>query len=345
MKAALVEKPGVLVVKDIPEPQVGDYDALCEMLYGATCVSTDLHIIHGRVFGLLNYPVVLGHESIGRVVEVGREVRNFKKGDLITRVGAPPSASGEFDVAWGGFAEFGIARDHWAMREQGLPQKEWNAFRVNQIVPAGIDPAAATMVITWRETLSYITRMGVGTETSLLVIGSGGNGLAFVAHAANLGATHIAMVGSVQRKKVAGAAGATEYFDYKADNLPALISEVCSDGFDFIIDVVGKKGQIDGVLPLLRPGGTIGIYGLEDLEERSIDLNKSRGTFTYYNGGYDEEETHGQVISFMQKGLLKADLWLDLDHPFPLEEINKAFDAVRQRKMVKALVRLSSERK
>lgn len=344
MKAAIVEKPGVLVVRDIPEPQVGEYDVLCKMLYGATCVATDLRVIDGRLPWTINYPTVLGHESVGVVVETGKKVLNFKKGDLITRVGTLTSPGGEFNINWGGFVEFGVARDHWAMRQDGLPQQEWDGFRVNQIVPAGIDPRAATMFITWRETLSYITRMGVGERASMLVVGSGGNGLAFVAHLANLGVACIVMVGNAQRVEIVRAAGATHYFDYKADNLPTLISEACPDGFDFIIDVVGKKGLMDKFLPLLKPGGTIGIYGLDDLESRSIYPLKSRSTFTFYNNHYDEAETHERVVFFVQKGMLKANLWMDIEHPFPLGEINQAYEAVRERKMVKALVSLASRR-
>ena len=91
MKAAVIEKPGVLVVKEIPVPEVGDYDALCQLLYGATCTGTDQHLIAGRFPWPVSYPTVLGHESVGRVVQVGAKARNFKVGDLISRVGTPPA--------------------------------------------------------------------------------------------------------------------------------------------------------------------------------------------------------------------------------------------------------------
>ncbi len=48
MKAAIIERPGVLTVKELPTPEVGEYDALCELLYGATCTGTDRHLIAGR---------------------------------------------------------------------------------------------------------------------------------------------------------------------------------------------------------------------------------------------------------------------------------------------------------
>ena len=117
MKALIIEKPGVLAVREISKPAVGEYDALCELLYGATCTGTDLHVIDGTFSIPVNYPSVIGHESIGRVVAVGAKVRNYKIGDLITRVGTV--ASEEMKISWGGMTQFGIARDHKAMREDG----------------------------------------------------------------------------------------------------------------------------------------------------------------------------------------------------------------------------------
>jgi len=342
VRAAIVEQPGKLVVRDIPRPQVGEYDVLCELLYGATCSGTDLHLIHGRFPNPVRYPTILGHESIGRVVEVGPKVRNFSVGDLVTRVGAPPTE--ELGVSWGGFAEYGIARDHWAAKEDGRPRQEWRSFRVNQRLPEGTDARAATMVITWRETLSYLTRMGFGAGASLLVIGSGGNGLAFARHAINLGASIVGMVGNAERERLGRAAGARHYFDYKCHNLLDQIGAACPEGFDFIIDAVGRSGALDAALPALKPEGTIGIYGIDDYGRCYLNPSRARGTFTYANRGYDEEETHQQVVAYMQQGALDARLWLDLDHPFPLDRIAEAFAAVQERKLVKALVRLTTER-
>ena len=338
MKAAVVERPGELVVRDIPMPQIGEYDALCELLYGAMCSGTDNHLLAGRFPWPVRYPTVLGHESIGRVVEVGRLVRHLKIGDLVTRVGMPPAE--DLNVNWGGFAEYGIARDHWAMREDGLSTEEWRPFRINQILPPGSDPRAATMMITWRETLSYVTRMGLGAGARVLIMGSGGVGLAFVAHAANLGASHVAVIGNANREDLARSAGATSYFDYHSEDLPALLAREPTS--QFVIDAVGKRGQVDLALPRLEPGGTIGVYGIDDYHGCIIHPNLASGTFTCYKGGYDEAETHEEVISFWQRGLLRAGLWLDLEHPYPLADIGQALEAVRKRKVVKALVRLLS---
>jgi D-arabinose 1-dehydrogenase-like Zn-dependent alcohol dehydrogenase len=340
MKAAIVEQPHELVVRDIPEPQLqGDYDARCEMLYGAVCTGTDQHLIEDKFPWPVQYPTVLGHESIGRVVEVGSKVRHLKVGDVVTRVGTPSNC--DLNVNWGGFVEQGIARDHQAMSEDGVPRAEWDSYRINQVVPPDIDPASATMMITWRETLSYITRLGIAPGSRVLVLGSGGNGNAFVVHAANLGAHSVAITGNANREVMARAVGATHFYDYAAPDLLERLQRDHSEGFDVIIDAVGKAGQMNAMLPLLKPGGTIGIYGLDDFESLAVNPLNARGTFTFYNGGYDEAETHHQVIDFMRIGKLNAAHWLNLEQPFALDNIHEAFDALRTRQLVKALVKLS----
>ena len=119
MRAAVIEAPGVLKIWDIPQPVPGEYDALCENLYGATCTGTDTHLIRNTFPWGCTYPAILGHESIGRVIECGSKVRNLRVGDLVTRVSAPADPTIGLSVSWGGFAQYGIARDHWAMRADG----------------------------------------------------------------------------------------------------------------------------------------------------------------------------------------------------------------------------------
>ncbi|MFW6309334.1 MAG: alcohol dehydrogenase catalytic domain-containing protein [bacterium] len=341
MKAAVVEKPGKLVIKDVPRTEIGEYGVLCKLLYGATCSGTDNHIINGSIPFPVEYPTILGHESIGKVVEVGGKVRNFKPGDLVTRVGVPPLSEPDYASNWGGFAEYGLARDHWAMSKAGISRQKWDSYRVNQLIPSGIEPAEATMIITWRETLSYLTRMDVGRGNSLLVIGSGANGLSFAAHAINRQARRVDMIGNINRKETAREIGITEYYDYKKESIYEIVKENFAEGYDYIIDAVGKKGLLNRALPLLKDNGTVGIYGIDDMNDNYFDPYHSQGTFTYYNNHYDEEETHHQVITYIKRGQLKPELWLDLANIYTLEDINKAMAAVRNRESIKAVVKLS----
>lgn len=331
MKAAIVESAGKLIVRDLPEPKHGDYEARCEMLFGSVCAGTDTHLVnaHPPFCYWVKYPIILGHESVGRVVAVGAKVRNLKPGDVITRVGCP--AVGDVTPGWGGFAQTGIATDWRAMQEDGAAG--WQDKTVQQILPADIEPAVGTLFITWRETLSYVTRMGFRPGVSVLVIGSGGNGLAFVSHARNLGATRVAMVGSAARAADATKAGATEYHDYRREEG----WKALENGFDFVIDSVGKAANVQRGQQCLKAGGTIGIYGLDEAGKLTLAPGK---TFTFYNGGYDEAEAHEAVLKFYRAGNLNPAVWQDRSRTFALADIARALEAVASRQLVKPLIQL-----
>lgn len=342
MKAALVEKFGSIVVREVEDPKMGDYDALCELLYGATCTGTDSHIIEGCFPWIGKLPTVPGHESVGRVVAVGKKVRNFKVGDLVTRAGTPPSADGKFSVTWGGFAQLGLAKDHWAMCADGRPGEEWNngMITANQIVPAAVDARVAPMFTTWRETLSLVKRLGIGPGATVLIAGSGGNGLAMAAHAANLGAT-VAMVGSPRREKCSRAAGVKTYVDYGSKEWSDAVQQAAPGGFDFVLDALGRRGLVDSLLGCLKPGGKICIYGIDDFGKIAINPGFARGAFVYCPAAYSEAETHQDVSDFVLQGKLNADLWYDVAKPYPLADIAAAFEDVKKSAKPKMLIKLS----
>jgi L-iditol 2-dehydrogenase len=336
MKAAVVEAAGKLAICELPEPAMGAYQAKCRMLYGAVCAGTDTHLVHFHApfSSWMKLPYILGHESVGQVVEVGAKVRNLKPGDVVTRVGCP--AVGGVASGWGGFAEVGIATDWRALQEDGVDG--WQGSTVNQILPSDIDPAVGTLFITWRETLSYLTRMGVKPGVSVLVIGSGGNGLAFVAHARNLGATKVTLVGAANRAAEGKLAGATACPDYRQRTCWEQAQAEVVDGYDFVIDAVGKAETVVKGQEGLKAGGTLGIYGLDECGKISLAPGK---TFTFYGGGYDEAEAHEAVLKFYRAGKLNPSVWFDRRRSFDLSEIGHAIDAVGARALVKPLVRLN----
>src|SRR5687767_5310195 len=108
MRAVVVPAPGQIEVVDVPVPRYGEHEALVEILTCSICSGTDTHIVHDQ-FPWRAYPCVLGHESIGRVVECGSAVRNLKPGDLVLRPSAvrPGEQLGSYNSMFGGFAEYG----------------------------------------------------------------------------------------------------------------------------------------------------------------------------------------------------------------------------------------------
>lgn len=339
MRAAVVSRAGSLEVWDVPMPQPGPYDALCRMCYGATCAGTDIHLTDGKHPFPVSFPTVLGHESVGRVVEVGSRVRNLKVGDLVSRVGCPAGVMPGLSSNWGGFAEYGIARDHWQMMWDGVPREQWNRSRVNQIIHPAIGEREAPMIITWRETLSYSRRLGVGPGKRLLLVGSGANALSFAAHACNLDA-QVTVVGSLKKRESFMKLPLQGYYDYKDEALVQRLREEDGQPYDLLLDGVGDSGTVNRLLPLLREGGTLGVYGWNDRGGYGLNPFLARGSFQVYDNGYDEEETHGEVQAMILQGRLRAELWYDQERPVPLEKIGEAYDSLRRHEAFKYLISL-----
>jgi len=112
MKGLFVTAPGKLAMLELPEPELGPYDALVEVLAYDICNSTDWKILEGQ-FQRSSYPVLLGHVSVGRIIETGTRVRSYKKGDLVLRLflrdDQIPMPGGK--SLWGGLVERAIVSD------------------------------------------------------------------------------------------------------------------------------------------------------------------------------------------------------------------------------------------
>jgi len=124
MKAAVIRGTQKIVVEDIPTPEPGPNQVLVKIKYSALCGSD----VHRFQYGMANDGSVLGHEYIGEVVQIGRNVTLFKEGDrVVSGGGEPPTGTisalssgvrysartvGLEVTRIGGFAEY-IAMDEW----------------------------------------------------------------------------------------------------------------------------------------------------------------------------------------------------------------------------------------
>ena len=85
MRAVAVLEPGKIDLVDIPRPSPGPYEALIKSEIAFICNATDRKVVQGHFPGMgpEAYPLILGHETVGRVVEVGAKVSSFKIGDRV----------------------------------------------------------------------------------------------------------------------------------------------------------------------------------------------------------------------------------------------------------------------
>ena len=338
MRAALVLGPKLLAVQDVPLPEMGPYDALVKIEACGICNSTDKKILDRKFVSSIPVPLVLGHESVGTVVEVGERVTRYQVGQRVLRPGAVYPAGGRYASAWGGFAEYGLVSDLEAWRADGREGNPAGMPTKQQIIPNDIDPAQATAIITLKEVLFATRAAGVDETTWTAVVGTGPVGRAFCFWAAKLGAPFVVVFG--RRERYCQDFLALGANNYVYGGRPCLQDDAkqCGLGaFDRAIDAVGSSQSLEDALALLRPDGLVGNYGVAPEDDHESDtLTAARQAGRIVNLPVREEEVHQEVVDYVTRGEIDLADWTS--HYLPLDEIGRGFELLANREATKVVI-------
>lgn len=345
MKTISVAAPGQIEIIDTPKPAPGPYQALVRTELACLCNKTDGELVHGAFPGLEDaFPFALGHESVGTVEQVGDKVRNFSVGSravsgLLFDLGVDGLESG-----WGGFCEYVLASDHEAMVADGVADEEhgWvEVFEIQTPVADDIDPEDAVLLCTWREVLGSFRDFHLKPGDDVLIFGGGPVGLSFVKLGRLFGLGWIGLVDRHAEKQAKAMEFGADATFAPGDGAIAEIPNTHGQ-LDAVIDAVGKAELINTGLPLLKRGGSIGVYGfMAGLREFVVD--NSLGDFNYnlfvhqWPTRLYEKEAQVDLCDWVRQGKLSASEFIT--HRFSIDQIGEALDEVRGRKVVKALLR------
>lgn len=344
MKGIVVEKPGVVCLKDdIPEPKISPYCAIVENIACGICNGTDLKIIDGHFKGFDTYPAVLGHESVGRVIEVGSKVRSFKKGDHVLRT-ILDDVGPCYYSGWGSFSEYSVVYDYKNMVNDGLKNVN-EYYMVQQVVPPDIDPVKGVMLITFKEVYTGLRTFGVLPEHSLLINGCGPVGLSMVKFASLMGVRKI-FASDIDQNRLEKALkqGAHRIINPQREDLEKIIWEEEKDGLDIFIDAVGVNSLMNTGLNLVKFGGKIGVYGISPVCSSQIDWSKAPYNwsiqFVQWPNVRVEATLHDEVIDFIRRGMIQLDEFVT--HVLPLEDFRKGLEIVKNKEGLKVVLLIKS---
>jgi L-iditol 2-dehydrogenase len=330
MRAWVMTAPHEGGIADVPEPQLGDYEAAVDMLVCGICSSTDKMLRLGTFRAGVSYPSVLGHESVGRVTRVGDRVRGLRVGDLVTRPSAYRPDVAPLDQYWGGFAERGVVTDWRAALDDGAAASGQGRF--DQVVLlADTDPALASLSISLSETYSVAVRHDLLGKT-VAVIGTGIAGLSFVRYARLLGAATVLAVGRrAERLELATELGA----DVVA--LAADAAAVAADlgGIDVVFEASGQAEMTAAGYRWVVSGGSVVVYSAPD-QPASIDLLTGPRDVELTVASTNEAAVLTQIVGFVESGAIDPDLFLT--HRYPFAVMPQAFDDIGRGDVVKAVV-------
>lgn len=249
------------IEKDVPV--CGPMDAICRPIALAPCTS-DIHTVWEGAIGDRK-DMVLGHEAVGEVVEVGELVKDFKPGDRVIVPAITPDwnsleAQAGYQMHSGGM----LAGWKFSNFKDGVFAER---FHVNDAdgnlahLPEGLDPAEACMLSDMVPTGFHgVELANVQFGDKVAVIGIGPVGLMAVAGAALRGASYLYAVGSrANCVKAAREYGATDIINYREGNIVDQIMEKThGEGVDRVVIAGGDVNTFAQAVKMLKPGGVIG---------------------------------------------------------------------------------------
>jgi len=341
MKAAVTEGRGDIRLVDVPVPEAGSYRCLCKTLACATCTGTELKVISSRIPWQVSYPGIVGHESVGVVLQPGEKARYVKKGDVYLRPTAVYSGSrlGAYDSMLGGFSEYGLITDTKAFMEDnpGAPLG-YSVFQMK--VPAGINVSAAdlTSVITLKETAGYVGDIGFPVNSSVVILGAGPVAMAMAFFAKINGAFPLICVARRDEPlEYMKRFGVNRTVNIKKEDLGAKVMEATGGmGAEYIIDTAGAAGLFLEAFKTLAPGGRMAPYATYDHPEKL----KAVDSKFIINAKTGEVLTHQYIFDLVRMGVINLKNFYS--HRMPFKDITRGFEMLKEKKAFKIVFEMDA---
>ena len=303
-------------------------DVEIEILFCGVCHS-DVHQVRNEWSGVMPtvYPIVPGHEIVGRVTKVGAAVTKYQAGDLaavgcmvdsdgtcpqcnagqeqfcpnMTLTFNSPDKHKAGPVTYGGYSESIVVDERFVLR-----------------VPSNLDLAGtAPLLCAGITTYSPMRHWGVTKGKKVGVVGLGGLGHMGVKFAHAFGAHVVVFTTSPNKKEDALRLGADEVVVSRDANA----MQTHSGSFDLILDAVSAHHDINAYLNLLRPDGTVTLVGAPEkhLEVSAFSLLMGRRNLSgSLIGGIAETQ---EMLDFCGQHNITADVEV-----IPIQKVNEAYE-------------------
>ena len=236
MKAIVFEAPGKAVVKNFELPKCGDDEVLTETIFSFVSPGTELRIFAGAKESKDRFPVIPGYSWVGKVIEVGKNVKGWDKDELVS--GRDPIRIEGHASLWGGQSS------HHNSKVVG--------YDALVKLPPGADPWLYTPVevaaIAWRGATIAFPAKG---ETAV-VIGQGLVGLLAARWLLWHGAKVIVCDMEEYRLEKSRKLGVFAAINAKTNDLPEKILSFCPGGVDIVIEASSSQSGVKLAASLLR---------------------------------------------------------------------------------------------
>ncbi|MDQ1729621.1 MAG: alcohol dehydrogenase [Pyrinomonadaceae bacterium] len=334
MKATVFHGPNDIRLEEVEKPRAGIGEAVMRVTLTTIC-GTDLHILRGE------YPVrkglVIGHEAVGVIEELGAGVTGYQLGDRVL-VGAI-TPCGQCSACWSGQSSqcghgegyealggwrFGNTINGAQAEFLLVPNAQANLARI----PAELSDEQVLLLSDIASTgFGGAEAAGIKIGDTVVVFAQGPIGLCATAGAKLLGATCIIGAdGDANRLAMSRRMGADVTLDYRETDVVAEVLRLTGGGADVAIEALGTQQTFESALRSLRPGGTLSSLGVYSgklqipYEAFGAGLADNKIVTSLCPGG---KERMRRLMEVVRHG--RVDLTPLLTHTFPLAQIGAAY--------------------
>ncbi|KAI4517781.1 chaperonin 10-like protein [Schizophyllum commune] len=337
MKALVYSEPTKFEIKQVPKPKIGDDDVLLKVSLCGVC-GTDLHIHEGEF--IATFPLIPGHEAVGSVIEMGKNVKGFDVGDrCVADVGVTcdncfycrrgntlycENFKARGVSSEGGFAEYIAYPQHKLYKIKNMTDQQATLM----------EPAACA--------LHGLDKLNPPVGIEVLLMGAGPTGLILAQLLKLNGAVRIVLAANKGIKMdIAKNLGvADEYIELDRQNPEAQWQKLKEDnpyGFDVVVEATGVEKLADASINYVRRGGTLMIYGVYENKARvHWPPSKIFGDEIKIIGSFSQTYCFPRTVAYLDSGKIKTEgMVTDV---FKLDDFQAALDKMNSRGALKICI-------
>ena len=329
MKAVVKRRaePG-LWLEEVPVPDLDGDDVLIRVLKTSIC-GTDVHIYDWDAWSqkTVPVPITIGHEFVGVIDHVGKNVKGFAPGDLVT---------GEGHITCGHCRNCLAGRRHLCPNTQGVGVNRNGAWAEFVAIPQSnawhADPSIPLDVISCFDPLGNAVHTALSFDLvgeDVLITGAGPIGCMAVPICKRAGARYVVITDvNPYRLDIARKMGATLALDVRSDKLADAMHKLgMKEGFDVALEMSGNPKAFSDMLPNMFHGGKIALLGIMP-GSAAIDWNIVVFSALTMKGIYGREmyETWYKMTAMIQSGLDISPL---ITHRFPYTQFKEAIELMK----------------
>ncbi|KII91208.1 hypothetical protein PLICRDRAFT_51384 [Plicaturopsis crispa FD-325 SS-3] len=338
MKALWYNKPRDFVIKQVPIPKYGDDEVLLKVTCCGVC-GTDGHIHEGEFIS--TFPLIPGHEAIGVIIEMGKNVRGFEIGDrCVSDVGLScghcfycrrgqsllcESFHARGVTMDGGFAEYIVYQQNKLYKIHNLSDEDSTL----------LEPAACA--------IHGLDKLNPPVGIEVLLLGAGPTGLILAQLLKLNGASRVVIAANkgIKMDIAKELDAADEYVELDRQNPEAQWAQLKKDnpyGFDVVVEATGVEKLANESINYVRRGGTLMIYGV--YENQALvhwPPSKIFGDEITIIGSFSQTFCFPRAVAYLDSGKVRVKgMVTDV---FKLDDYQLALDKMNSRGALKICIK------